>query len=84
MPVALSGITSKVREMRKPQKVICDSHSTRSNERSRSQRDERPMAGEVLQIYNVADDRERRLEQGERIRDIEQRVQSNDSLEDEM
>lgn len=42
------------------------------------------MAREVLQIYNVADDRERRLKQGERICDIEQRVQGNDSLEDEM
>ena len=55
--------------MEEPQEMVCDDEDARRDEGWGGEGDDWPRVGEILQVYHVADYRERDLERGEGIRE---------------
>lgn len=64
----------EAREMEEPDEVVHDDEDARGDEGVGGKGDERPRVGEVLEVYDVAEDGKCDLVCGERIRDCEQDV----------
>jgi len=73
-------VVREAREVEEPDEVVHDDEDARGDEGVGSEGDERPRVGEVLQVYDVAEDGKRDLVGGEGIRDGEQDVQCDDGL----
>lgn len=76
----MSGVLCDACEVEEPQEMICDNKDARCNEAERRQRDEWPAGREVLEIYDVTEDGEEGVFQGQRVREIQQNVEKDDGL----
>jgi len=70
--------TGKVKE---PKEVVGNDKDAGREERDRGEGDEGPGAREVLEVHNVADEREDGLKQRKRVRKVEYDVEHHDHID---